>query len=406
MSSPPSRFRTFLERFPGLALGVLVLVVVLVLDFAAAALYRMVSGDILFADINRRAEKVYRKKERQYRVRVHEFHHGFLPGIRVEDVHWGGDSYTMITNGLGYKSDRTDAVAPVSDRERLLFLGDSFTEGVGLDHAATFVGRIEAALAPQDVEVFNGGVSSYSPMLYWRRLAHEFHHQLIHPELVAVYIDISDIDDDDMRILADDGSIDRRRHNSRHRPRNIHPRSWFYSFTREHTLLTHVAYRSWADIVSNSDSVFKQKQIGLPRARWTVDEAMWEFYGEHGLARARDNMDQVLALLLERDIDLVIAVYPWPDQVWEKDLDSIQVRSWREWAQSRGVDMIDYFPCFISEQDTTRDARDTIRRYFIPGDVHWNAAGHELIAGGFLDYYRRQAPGCVQVFRAPNSGGD
>jgi len=96
-------------------------------------------------------------------------------------------------------------------------------------------------------------------------------------------------------------------------------------------------------------------------------------------------MDELLQLLKRHDVRLILAVYPWPDQIYHHDLDSRQVRFWREWAQANSVPFLNYFPKLI---DTPDSKEAIIRRFYIPGDIHFNEAGHRFIADGFLDYYR------------------
>ena len=113
----------------------------------------------------------------------------------------------------------------------------------------------------------------------------------------------------------------------------------------------------------------------------------FEAYGREGLELARENMDRLLGLLRKKGIGLTIAVYPWPDQIRHHDRDSKQVVFWSRWAKDNGVGFIDYFPRFIDGAPP----REVLDRYFIPGDVHWNEAGHRIIAEGFLEYYESHA---------------
>jgi hypothetical protein len=120
-------------------------------------------------------------------------------------------------------------------------------------------------------------------------------------------------------------------------------------------------------------------------------------YGRTGLQKAGGNMDNLLDLLVKHEVGLTIAVYPWPDQIYENDLDSIQVSYWSEWARERGIKLLNYFPCFIRESDTKKDAVDTIRRYFFKSDIHWNGTGHKLIADGYLAFHRNSSDNCMSV---------
>lgn len=67
-------------------------------------------------------------------------------------------------------------------------------------------------------------------------------------------------------------------------------------------------------------------------------------------------------------------VYPLPDQIAAHDRDSIQVRYWRAWSAKHDVRFINGFEPFFREP-----AEIVLKKYFIPGDVHYNEAGHRLL---------------------------
>ena len=85
-------------------------------------------------------------------------------------------------------------------------------------------------------------------------------------------------------------------------------------------------------------------------------------------------MDEIVDLCREWKCQLTLVVYPWPDNVAAGDPDSIHVRHWRDWAAARGVRFVDGFaPFFRAPADVT------VRKYYIHGDTHFNAAGHRLL---------------------------
>ena len=113
---------------------------------------------------------------------------------------------------------------------------------------------------------------------------------------------------------------------------------------------------------------------------WTIDEKLYEEYGRKGLDNSAKHMDELLQLLKKNNISLTVAVYPWPDQITNHDLESKQVTFWREWTDRNNVPFINLFPAFINEKDPAK----IISENFIYGDVHWNEKGHRLIAERLL----------------------
>ena len=77
------------------------------------------------------------------------------------------------------------------------------------------------------------------------------------------------------------------------------------------------------------------------------------------------------------DTGLTIVVVPWPPNLIAGELEHPQVELWRGFSEKWSARFVDLFPVFMGDGS---DASETISRYFIAGDVHWNAAGHQRVA--------------------------
>jgi hypothetical protein len=113
---------------------------------------------------------------------------------------------------------------------------------------------------------------------------------------------------------------------------------------------------------------------GRERALWTVNPELMAQWGRRGLQLATENMDKIVALCRVWHCKVTVVVYPWPDNVARGDRNSIQVTHWRDWAATQGVRFIDGFAPFFREPP---DA--VVRKYYIRGDTHFNAAGHRVL---------------------------
>jgi len=339
-----------------------VVVLLLATDFAFTAAYQWLAGRLFHG-------------EPRLRVRSEVFHHTLAPNVSLTAEHWGPRACPYRTNSLGFRDATVREVPLVSSGRRILFMGDSFTEGVGVPWDETFVGLTAKALQPRGVEVLNGAVSLYSPTIYERKTRFLLEDVGLRFDEEVVFIDISDIlDETAYRLDADDhvvltGMVRRRAEQAAERwgagraPGAVQAVGRFLD---GHTLLL---ARGW-------DAVAGRLEPLHYGAGWTFDASLMAEYGQAGLARARERMDALAALLARRGIRLTVAVYPWPDQVLMRDRASLQARVWKEWADRHGAAFIDYFPVFI----TDLPPRETVRRYYIRGDVHWNEAGHRLVA--------------------------
>ena len=315
------------------------------------------------------------------------YHHDLRPRASVEDEVWGPRRSPYRTNSLAFRDRAVREVALRADRPRIVFIGDSFTEGAGVRYEDSFVGRVDAALASRGVEVLNAGVISYCPIIYFRKVKHLLEDVGLHFDALVVYIDIGDIQDEVTYKLDAEGNV-------RSRPvRRVqelaadqeHGGRGFFRFPRLKKFLDRNSLL-WSHAYVGLERLFPME--GNRAGLWTVHDDAFEAYGREGLELARENMDRLADLLRARGIALTVAVYPWPDQIRHRDLRSKQVTFWSAWAAAHGGGFIDYFPRFIGAAPPD----EVLDRYFIRGDVHWNEAGHHVVAEGFLEYYDARQP--------------
>ena len=366
----PTKRQSVFERHPKTTTSIIILFLVLAMDILAAQI-------LSAAGLYRPQYKI----ERYYRIQHDVFHHTLVKNITHSDARWGPIGYRVDTNSLGFK-DRSDRkVALETNGQRIVFLGDSFTEGVGYEYTQTFVGLIDKSMQSRNIEVLNAAVSSYSPIIYLRKTEYLINDIGLKFDHLVVFIDISDIEDEAIHYAFDE-------------QRNVvdAPTSKANEFderikrfiTEDTILLSNL--RIFLRKLKKSNKEHNKKKIedalNVFRGMWTYDETAYEDYGKKGVQLAVQRMDKLSSLLKQHKIKLSIAVYPWPDQIMRGDVNCKQVTIWQSWASDHNVGFINLFPAFM----TGEKAEDIIRRYYILGDVHWNKAGHELVAKNTLHY--------------------
>ena len=388
----PSEAPSWVERHPAIALTVVLVAVLGTLDVAAGVVFRLAAGYPYFIRPERIAWAHYVEREQLYRVPNDLYDHDLAPLKSVEDVTWGPVSYRLQTNSLGFKDSSTRTVPLDVDGPRVLFIGDSFTEGVGYSYDETFVGLIDSALARDGVDVLNAAAVSYSPSIYARKVEYLLEDVGLELDEVIVFIDISDAQDEAQgyRRLSDGRVVARSASRAFGPPAPVAPREpgLFGSIKaamRENTIVLASILQLKARIASTGDAGGNYP-VNNERSMWTIDSTAYEEYGREGVALMEASMTRLHELLVRHDADLTVAVYPWPDQVAARDLDSRQVRIWRRWSEARGVRFVNLFPAFIAGE-ANADPLTTLRRYYISGDFHWNRAGHRLVARTFLQQY-------------------
>jgi len=307
--------------------------------------------------------------EREYRISVQPYHHGLASNVDMLGV-WGGKRYPVRTNNLGFRDAQVRVVPLRSTSPRVVVIGDSFTEGLGVPYADTYAGLLDRYLAGRDIQLLNAGVMSYAPSIYYRKLRYLLEDVGLRFDYVVVAIDLSDIGDE-ARLYRMDSTEQVVSRPASESGENLRTR--FASFANDHSLLLHVIHRlRVAAYVGRSDP--------SRYSDWTNDPRAYREYGAEGLKLALDRMNRLEALLRRHGIGLAIVVYPYPGEVARRDSASLQVRVWRHWAGDHTVPFFNLFPAFLSYGPAPAAIRDN----FIAHDVHWNARGHQLVARTLL----------------------
>ena len=350
----------------------------LALALVGLALFAVVDvslGRLRAARIARALEKSA-PPAREYRVSHPYYHHDLAPSHATDSAFWGPIQYSLRTNTLGFRDADTRDIPRHATAYRILLMGDSFTEGLGIDFQFTFAGLLATRYAPAGIEVLNGGVASYSPAIYWKKIEYLLSHERLEVNAIVVFLDISDIHDEALSYRLD----------SIGRVVDVpEPRPGLMSLLERDSL----TYRAVAKairtvhphppLVGCTNAVIHETPC---RAGWTLSHALMERYGREGLRLADEHMTSLAALLRARHVPLTIVVYPWPQQIEWNDRASLQISYWTRWAQREGAQFIDLFKPFFAEVDAL-GVRQAIRQYFIPDDYHWNARGHQLVAEHF-----------------------
>lgn len=307
------------------------------------------------------------RNERLYRDSSAIYHHGLAKNVNLT-ARSGGLSYPIVTNSLGFRDSRIRTISVRSTTPRVLFIGDSFTEGIGVSYSDTYVGVLDRSFRAKGIELLNAAVISYAPTIYYRKIKYLLEDVGLWFDYLVVAIDLSDITDEAQTYRLDGAG-------------NVVYRSGYIENNRKSVLKDNSLFFHVADVVKDllRDRVFtKGGDLGLSndRSDWTIDRSAYEEYGREGLRLAGGRMEQVLALTRSRGMGMAIIVYPWPTQIFYGDRASVHVRFWQSWAHSHDVPLFNLFPSFFSSADSIR----TIQENYIPYDVHWSERGHRLVA--------------------------
>lgn len=259
-------------------------------------------------------------------------------------------------------------------------MGDSFAEGVGVPWPETLAGRLEAALAPQGVELLNGAVASYCPSLILARLGELYEKESLRADLVVVFIDISDVEDELNYEARPQGGFA-----SRETSRFADPRYWTWD-KKVCDWLEDKVEKNFTLLGALSRNLRQTwRKAGSPGGNPELKRATWpEYHGpatelvSEGLDKARKSMDGILDLTRKHQTDLLVIIYPWLEQIDAGKLPSRAEAFWERWCRRHQVPLLNFFPENVPLGKTYE------KNFCLPGDGHWNAAGHARVVERLL----------------------
>ena len=327
--------------------------------------------------------------------------HALQPNCAFID-YWGRNSYEFFTNSLGFRDEKIRQVPLADVRPRILILGDSFTEGkIAWDDS--YVGRI-AAHFPQ-YDFLNGGVSGYSPSNYLNVVRMVLDKNVDIDEVI-IFVDISSVQNEAAVYMdaAASGAVTVRRQQRR----NI---SWYgqlRSRIASHLFLTNDIVEFFERLLVGHGYYHVTRdwygdRFDTERSAWTyrkVNEtdpypAGYAPLGvEGGIAKEQAKMTLLWQELEKRNIPMTVVVYPWPAQVVHDQIDSRQVRIWRDWCEGKCKRFVSLFPAFFAAKNecpwTQRGC--WYLSLFLFGDHHYNTAGNTLIADEVIKSLKQYPP--------------
>jgi lysophospholipase L1-like esterase len=352
-------------------------------------------------------------------------HHPYRPFVSYLDE--SQPAIVVHTNSLGWKDSRPGVqVARNPDpKRRVVLLGDSFTEGMGVAADETLGAVAARALGARglSVEVLNGGRLSYSPLLEYQRLKRFLDHGY-RADVLVVLPDVSDVQDEliyaaQYEFAADGEPL--------HLKTKMYPplRLWFYN---RFALARWVwrAQLSWSGQGAPSASGLPITPVTLSatergllpdprplewrdvtpglatalRSTWPAHPASLSGWARAGMWSMSQNLTRMVHRAKAHNLKTLVVVYPWPTMLYERDdprryaelrrrfprwyaeralvvgdraasSGEAYRRFLTSWCDAQGVPCLDLFPAFAARADWPR--------LFLAGDVHWSPEGHRLV---------------------------
>lgn len=307
-------------------------------------------------------------RDGSFRVADATLHHALAP-LQEQTETWGSNQNEHHSNSLGMRDSHCDVV-PKEDpnHQRILFLGDSFTEGLGVAYTNTVPAVVEKILNDNagpglPVHCINGGLSSYSPLIELR-LLRQLWDQGYKFDQVVLLIDTSDAQDEllyrhDLE-LPIDGTVEDT--DLVKRPFYSDLQLWLYQSSA-------IVRKLWRTSRHFQPQWIWRDSMKQDREQWAADHELIERWGNRGVERLLDSLDLIVQETRARNVPLHVVIYPWPYQVTRATPGILEDRISR-FCNDSAIPLVNLYPAF-------RDANDP--DLFIAGDVHWSERGHELV---------------------------
>ncbi len=363
--------------------------------------------DIIFFSLIPKDLKSKIYNNRAHRIKSYHYHHDLRPLSSFYD-HWGYERYKIFTNDLGFK-DKSNRKVEFKNRN-ILFIGDSFTEGVGVKYEDSFVGLIEKEIKKKydEVEILNAGVQTYSTSIYLSKIYHLIERKKMPITDIVVMVSGGDIFDDYFKYLDLD-----EQYILNHIDQKNKYIIKFINFYKSHTLIYQLITRITPpkiipdliksifvknEISNNYDQNEKEflkienfeidKMEFLKRKDYAYLYSNKEFdnWGKNAISKSLQNLNKISDLSKSKNIKLNI-IYLYEPILLIKKPDKNLFNYLINELKTLEDDNVKVN--FINDMyDEYDDGYEAYKDLFFIKDIHWNKKGNFQVAQEILEKVR------------------
>lgn len=317
-------------------------------------------------------------KASHYRTSHPCFHHGLVQNIAAQ-TKWGDKEYMHYTNSFAFKDSAAFEAKQDLDKKQVVFIGDSFTEGIGEPYQTTFFGYTRKNFENNnEIQLWNAGCVSYSPLVYYNKIKYYTEIENLKIDYLWVFLDPSDMQDEiDYKEFEPKCT-------EKFIPKEKSELDYVYDIKKDknifdiysnHSLLFALIPTLYKNLLPTEEQK-KQAIYRKNRVAWSYNDEVYQEWGKEGIESAKNHMQKLADLCKEKNIKLTLVIYPWFEMI-EKN--KIHVKTWTEFTAKNDISLLNLFPVFTQKAKET-SLEEVNKTYFLEGDVHWNSEGNRLIA--------------------------
>lgn len=329
-----------------------------------------------------------------FRVKDPWYHHGILPD-KAAVTNWGQKYYRFYSNSLGFRDDTIRNIKLSSGKKRILFLGDSHTEAVGIPYEKSFAGILKKEANQKEIDILNAAAVSYSPRIHYLKAQYLIEKKGLDIDEIFIFIDMSDLNNE----IAYENF----------KPRNKNFLKTFlrksYKELSEHSLVSHLIDQTirnlrsrffiknmaasdnanlelYATFFSEFDDAGLLNDPNFHHVSQWLDNEKFMDLALYSLELGQENIRNLKKLCESSGIELTLSVHPWPEQILNRDTSNIYTQSWEKFCDDNDIGFINMFPLFVNHENPVLTAEHN----YIPQDNHWNENGHRKVADFLKNY--------------------
>ena len=329
--------------------------------------------------------KIYDK--RSHKIKSYYYHHDLRPNSHwIEN--WGWQTSKIYTNNLGFKDKE---IRNVKFKENnILFIGDSFTEGLGVEYENSFVGIIENKITSEfdNFTVLNAGLSSYSPIIYLSKLNYLIKKKIPITNVFVVicggdfYDDIFRYDSIDNEYVVNHGDFVKVKiliniNNF------IKSNTLIYQFIKQVTPISNLVSRFKNKKEANDTNNYTKEQVleilnSKPDWKHMYDKDAFNNWAIKGLKKSTIYMDKINKLLKSNNIDFTLIYIDEAMSMLNNETSNAKYyeNHWQEFSKKNSIDFI-----FLDDyHENYNDKFSIYKKLFFIGDNHFNNKGNQIVA--------------------------
>jgi len=313
------------------------------------------------------------------------YHHELLKNYK-NTVFYLSFDYLMCTDQYSFRVNCDKQNVDKSTKNLgTVFLGDSQTEGVGLNFEDTFFGIIENKY--NSLVFTNLSTSGYSFSIYFAKLNYLINSKKFKIKKVVIVPDISDVQDEATKYYLDENNIVKRiqdkisfsDQNQLTEKNQKLSYNILIKFPVTYNLLRNLYYYDYLRPIYR----YKKEYGG---ANWTYNTSS-PSYGELGVKKSIEKsiklMENIYDLLEKANIDLSVVIFPQPSQVLYDKQESLHVEIFKNFCKDRCEEFVNLYPLFFKYKNSLSD-NEIIKKFYLEGDMHFNKEGNKIIAEKIL----------------------